>query len=927
MLGQPMNRSMLFVQSVCIWLVLLQMSQGLIANPPSFEDYATIEARTDGVPVYSLGNLTYIYGVSPDYFPDAVIQTGNVRPKVKIKPKKSWEIESNGFGAYPAQPSVRTAKRDSQPFLPIHLIDGDPDTAWASYGGFAPDVREEWIRIDLPRESAVASVVLVCSQHFAMGNCDNVIYDTMTYKKGTLTDWMGIHRWGGRALPRRLKIEVSSDAWHWETVYETNDFQGNEKGETVVSFEPHEAKQIRVTAGEFPRILDKYIGYGFSLGEMEVRDPKGTNLALVSRGAGVSVSSTSYLMNHDRITQQTCFAPVLYDLGLKWIVLCSDEGLQTWHNVELERGRLEVDPAFDAMVTDLNRRGLKVILGVDVKANPVYQGRKLNWTEARYRQINNDYYDCPGWVFDYPEMWEPYLHYIKFMAEHFKGRVAYYGFAADVPHSANRDFYAEVMSVISRIDPDVEFIGSSEPEHYFPGSSVTGGRLRAAGPTIALHDNVCIADGSAEVIVAGGGVKDGLVLRFQDSQNYLFAGLNAKEGNVQIQERVNDLILSQSNDSLGFDLDSSVTLSVDFKGPDMVLTVTTEKNTKTIRHTVRQLKDQGAMGLQHQPNSDPVPVAAPGLTINSSYLGLFDNFIVRDTTGKVLAEDLFDEASERAGDWTMKEGRWLSEVPTDIHAVVPTMTTAGGPLYARIDAGGTIEGLPEFFSVAARHVKSLKQVGFKGLFNYWFMTWSRYPPGPAKAGDPEFIAAKDDTYGYTDFRYWCDSETKRAKFVAQSFVGCAALDVLALYCNPYFSSCNVGQSLFRVAEPGAVITPMQPDTGYYVLRTICTVMDSWQGAEFPVRFSGSTKSLQSFCFRRGPNERMIAAWIPGGAGDDIVEEKCDWIIPNFTAHKAIGIELFNGTEQELEIDHQAGETIFRSILVKDYPTIIRFEGD
>jgi hypothetical protein len=95
-----------------------------------FEDYATVEAYVDGSPVYSLGNIAYIYGVSPDLLPGLVMQDGNTNPKVKIKPKKSWEIKSNPFVASMAQPGVRTMWNDNQPLLPIHLIDGDPDTVW-----------------------------------------------------------------------------------------------------------------------------------------------------------------------------------------------------------------------------------------------------------------------------------------------------------------------------------------------------------------------------------------------------------------------------------------------------------------------------------------------------------------------------------------------------------------------------------------------------------------------------------------------------------------------------------------------------------------------------------------------------------------------------------------------------------------------------
>ena len=65
-----------------------------------------------------------------------------------------------------SEPGPRTPWNDSQPMLPIHLIDGDPDTAWCSYGSEVPDSRPEWIRIDLPAESTVSAVILECSQNF-----------------------------------------------------------------------------------------------------------------------------------------------------------------------------------------------------------------------------------------------------------------------------------------------------------------------------------------------------------------------------------------------------------------------------------------------------------------------------------------------------------------------------------------------------------------------------------------------------------------------------------------------------------------------------------------------------------------------------------------------------------------------------------------
>ncbi|MFV1967481.1 MAG: discoidin domain-containing protein, partial [Pirellulaceae bacterium] len=129
---------------------------------PSIEDYATIEAYVGDVPVYAFG-FSYVYGVGPELLPGVVMQEGNTKAVAKLKPKKSWEITSNLCGSTPAR-EPKTMWNDDQPLLPIHLIDGDPETAWSSRGMTAPGVQPEWIRVDLPAESTVAAVALVCSK-------------------------------------------------------------------------------------------------------------------------------------------------------------------------------------------------------------------------------------------------------------------------------------------------------------------------------------------------------------------------------------------------------------------------------------------------------------------------------------------------------------------------------------------------------------------------------------------------------------------------------------------------------------------------------------------------------------------------------------------------------------------------------------------
>jgi hypothetical protein len=719
---------------------------------PNFEDYASIEAYTGGFPVYSLGNIAYIYGVSPDLCPDAIMQEGNTNPKVKIKPKKSWEIKRNPFGVTIAEPGPRTMWNDSQPMLPIHLIDGDPDTAWSSYGSQVPDARTEWIRIDLPVETTVTAVVLVCSQDFAAAKL---------WEQGKLTDLQDYHKWAGRALPNELIIQVSRDACHWETVYEDSSFSGNDSGPailvlkpteqnannprviagkgaaTVIEFSSRPAKQILITGRNFKRRLDKYVGYAFSLGEVEVWDSTGQNVALLSRGAGVTVSSTSCLMEHDRLTQLFLFGSVQYDLGLKYIRLGADNGLYTWNYVERERGKMQVDSVADETITELHRNGISVIMNLDVKANFAYKGRKLDWRQARFREANNIYYDHPGWCWETPEMFQGYLRYVDFMVGHFKGRVAYY----------------EI-----------------------------GNEWSDAGPARAIRPQHVYAQAV---------------------------------------------------------------------------------------HRIKRI--------------DPKARIMVGVGMMSEFPGLLERF-VKDTAAS---------------------GEELALLMPDAVGSHPT---------TRVDAGLTLNDLDSFYWQENRRVmQEARALGYKGIYiASEVYTWSLYPPGPEELNKDRPRVAS----------YYGESEIVRAKFLARNLVGHAGLNMLAFYTNTYFVSASVGQSLFRVPTPCETLNTIQPDTGYYVLRTLSTVLEDWAAAEFRVTFS-SGKRFTTFTFQRGDRELMVATYLQGDAADHVVETDSDIILPGVQAEEVWVIDVLNGAEQKLNFTVSGSNTVIKGVLLKDYPVLVR----
>ncbi|MBI2844082.1 MAG: discoidin domain-containing protein [Armatimonadetes bacterium] len=403
-------------------------------SPPGIEDYATIEAYVgkEEIPVYAFG-YTYVYGVGPDLLPGIVMQEGNANPIVKFKPKKSWEIKSNFCGSTPAR-EPKTMLNDDQPLLPVHLIDGDSETAWSSRGGGVPDRQPEWIRIDLPAESTVASVAIVYSQK-------------------------GPGQSTGKVLPREIVVKLSTDAREWRTVYENKNFSGPDSGPTVIDFPAQRAKQIWIVANNLGRVGNW--GCAVSIGEVEARDPEGNNLALISKGAGVQVSSTYYGYGMDRFTQDMLW-PIQYDLGFKWLRVGYDMGMYLWSYVEREKGKLEIDRRADECITEAHKNGMNVILVLD-KGNWLYADppRKVDWKKARTCEMMETYYDYQPWPSQSKELMDGYLRYVDYMVRHFKGRVAYYEICNEWERIPWEDYHRILLAtipVIKKADPKAKIL-------------------------------------------------------------------------------------------------------------------------------------------------------------------------------------------------------------------------------------------------------------------------------------------------------------------------------------------------------------------------------------------------------------------------------------------------------------------------------------
>ena len=382
--------------------------------------------------IYRFGDL-FVNSVCPDFETNVVLQTGNDRPTTKMVPKRSWELKDNRIGAStPGEP--RSAEADFQPYLPINLIDGNDRTYWASRGQGRPGTQPEWIRIDLARESTVREIVLV-------------------------------PRSDGQGLPPKLSILVSRDAHAWTPIYDTEALPRPDAAGAPLRFPltcARRVKQVWIRADDLPQVDIHLYGWSwqFWLAQVEVLDTEGNNVALASRGAGVTVSSVNYgiRLTHDELDK---LWPIHFDVGFKWVRLAYCEAGNSplhWYYVEREKGKYQMDPRVDEAITQTVDAGVNIVLTL-AYANWLYAEEPKVRPQRTLPELWPMTADMPPAPVE-PKMREGFKNYVRFMVRHFKDRIRYYEvwnepdvWCGWVPGGAN---VQEFCSLVKEVAPIVK---------------------------------------------------------------------------------------------------------------------------------------------------------------------------------------------------------------------------------------------------------------------------------------------------------------------------------------------------------------------------------------------------------------------------------------------------------------------------------------
>ncbi|MDZ7616621.1 MAG: discoidin domain-containing protein [Patescibacteria group bacterium] len=362
-----------------------------------------VQTHCGDVPIKRFG-YCWVLGEGPDLLDDVSFQVGNEAPRVKVRPKESGQIGRNYLGVTTTR-MPRSPENDYLPLEAIHLIDGNLQTCWMSHGQSRGDAQQVWIRIDLPVERTIERVVL--RKRPLAEHPRSTIGWTPT--RGAMEV--------GRGVPATLAIKVSRDSREWTTVFDGPSGDTPEKLDCDVSFAPLPAKQIWILAGNLP--LVENVLYAFSLAELEVYDTAGRNVALATRGSGVTVNSSHHGAGMD-LASHRWYWPLHYDAGFKWARVGYHDDPINWHWVEKEKGVLKIDPVTDAALTELVSNGVDVVMSLGF-GNRLYSGP----AERTVPQLWEWNYDMPAPPTT-PEALAAWTRYVEFMVKHFRDRVKHF---------------------------------------------------------------------------------------------------------------------------------------------------------------------------------------------------------------------------------------------------------------------------------------------------------------------------------------------------------------------------------------------------------------------------------------------------------------------------------------------------------------------
>jgi len=137
------------------------------------------------------------------------------------------------------------------------------------------------------------------------------------------------------------------------------------------------------------------------------------------------------------------------------------------------------------------------------------------------------------------------------------------------------------------------------------------------------------------------------------------------------------------------------------------------------------------------------------------------------------------------------------------------------------------------------------------------------------------------------------SDTKSAKYYARGVLMHLGMDVAAGICGPF------------------------------TLKSLSTIMAGAEPSSLQMEIQSEAANIKNYNFSLPDDAYLVALWTDGVAVEDDPGIEATLIIENVSAQKVTGIDVLNGFEQQFITSIENGNLVIRSLLVRDYPLILR----
>ena len=175
----------------------------------------------------------------------------------------------------------------------------------------------------------------------------------------------------------------------------------------------------------------------------------------------------------------------MFDAGVKWIRIGQYENssdLTSWDYVEQKRGVLAINPLLDEYVDSLRDNGIQIQVQL-MYGNPMYtspSGKLPDSIEPKPGSFHNDDRSLYSifWAPRTPAQIEAFIRYVRFMVDHFKGKIHYWALwnEEDIGYWnpwGNPEEYGHLLKAMAKAvhetDPDAKVIygGQADPIRDF----------------------------------------------------------------------------------------------------------------------------------------------------------------------------------------------------------------------------------------------------------------------------------------------------------------------------------------------------------------------------------------------------------------------------------------------------------------------------